>query len=119
MNKKKKKLKGDNKMGIYETITLRSYKFDTIIELLEDACEKSRNFEEIETYVGLISCIEDERREYWREEERKYEKQRKWENTLSSFSRFMVEEKGFNQEEINKIISEFYQKQGEEILGIE
>ncbi|MDO5819628.1 MAG: hypothetical protein Q4P11_04770 [Methanobrevibacter sp.] len=49
-------------MGIYETITLRSHRFDKIIEVLEEACEDSRNYNEIEDLVELINCIKDERK---------------------------------------------------------
>ena len=48
-------------MGNYETITLRSHRFDKIIEVLEKACEKSDNYIEIEEYVGLIKIIEEKR----------------------------------------------------------
>lgn len=51
-------------MGNYETITLRSHRFDKIIEVLEEACEKSNNFIEIEEYVGLINIIQEERCTY-------------------------------------------------------
>ena len=49
-------------MGNYETITLRSHRFDKIIEVLEEACEKSNNYNEIKDLVELISCIKEERR---------------------------------------------------------
>ena len=35
-------------MGNYETITLGSHRFDKIIEVLQEACEKCDNFIEIE-----------------------------------------------------------------------
>ncbi len=54
-------MKRDDTMGIYETITLRSHRFDKIIELLENACEKSDDFNEIQEYFSLIRCIEEER----------------------------------------------------------
>ena len=49
-------------MGIYETITLRSHRFDKIIEVLEEACEKSDDYNEIEDLVELISCIKKVRK---------------------------------------------------------
>ena len=52
-------------MGNYETITLRSHRFDKIIEVLEEACEKSNNYNEIKDLVELISCIKEERRSEW------------------------------------------------------
>ena len=58
-------MKRDDTMGNYETITLRSHRFDKIIEVLEEACEKSNNYNEIKDLVELISCIKEERRSEW------------------------------------------------------
>ena len=52
-------------MGIYETITLRSHRFDKIIEVLENACEKSDDYNKIEEYVSLINEIQKERSSFW------------------------------------------------------
>ena len=48
-------------MKINQTITLKNHQIDKIIELLEKACEESKNYEDIKTYTGLISSIEKER----------------------------------------------------------
>lgn len=49
-------------MGIYETVTLRSHRFDKIIEVLERECERCDNYVEIEDLVDLIGCINEERK---------------------------------------------------------
>lgn len=95
-------------MGIYETITLRSHRFDKIIEVLEEACEKSNNYMEIEDYVGLINHIEEERNSYRAKGNRKFINELKWEEILDSFCKFLVEEKNFKEEEINEIRLDYH-----------
>ena len=101
-------------MGNYETITLRSHRFDKIIEVLEEACEKSGNFIEIEDLVGLIRNIEEERSDYRIKANKDFIKEMEWQKTLNSFCRFMVEKKNFNKEEIAEIQADFYKALMEE-----
>ena len=96
-------MKRDDTMGTYETITLRSHRFDKIIEVLEEACEKSSNFIEIEEYVGLINLIQEERYTYRTKAKKEFREEIEWERSLDSFCRFLVEEKNFNNEEIAEI----------------
>ena len=101
-------MKRDDTMGNYETITLRSHRFDKIIEVLEKTCERSDNFIEIEDLVGLINHIEEERDSYWAKANKEFRKEIKWERTMDSFCRFLVEEEIFNKDEIAKIRADYY-----------
>ena len=47
-------------MEFYNTVTLSNKNFEMIIDLLEEACESSNNYDDIEEYVSIIKTIEEE-----------------------------------------------------------
>ena len=101
-------MKRDDTMGTYETITLRSHRFDKIIEVLEEACEKSSNFIEIEEYVGLINLIQEERYTYRTKANKEFREEIEWERSLDSFCKFLIEERNFNKDEIAEIKLDYH-----------
>lgn len=52
-------------MTDYIEFTLSTYGFNAVVEALEKLCEISKDYVEIEDYLGLIENFQDQKKEYY------------------------------------------------------
>ena len=61
-------------MGSWVTSTIREDRYDKIIEILEEYCEQSDSFSEIEYIMYIIKDLEEEKALYLEKQRELYEK---------------------------------------------
>ena len=62
-------------MSDYIDFTLSGYGFNTVIGALENLCEKSDEYDEIERILYLIENLHDQRREYYAKQAEEFKKE--------------------------------------------